>query len=384
MSLPKTADIVIVGGGVIGMSTAYHLAASGQPNILLLEREDFFGAGATGRCAGGIRYQFATEVNIRLSQESLPMLARFEREHGQAIDHQECGYMFLLKEERDLNLFRRNVALQHRLGVQTEWLEGDEVRRRLPIMELEDIQAGTFHAKDGLADPNGVVMGYLRSARSLGVDARTGVNVEGLQIRGNRITGVDTKLGQVAAPIVVNAAGPWARPLGTLAGVEIPVSPVRRQMVTTTPLPEVPPDLPFVIDFSRSLYFHREGQGVLTGMSNPDQPAGFDQSVDPDWEMISLEAAMERMPILEKAGMAGHWAGLYEVTPDAHPIFGRTPVEGLYICAGFSGHGFMHGPIAGKLMSEIILDGASRTVDVSILDLDRFAEGRLIHEYNVV
>ncbi len=366
------------------MSTAYHLAASGQPNILLLEREDFFGAGATGRCAGGIRYQFATEVNIRLSQESLPMLARFEREHGQAIDHQECGYMFLLKEERDLNLFRRNVALQHRLGVQTEWLEGDEVRRRLPIMELEDIQAGTFHAKDGLADPNGVVMGYLRSARSLGVDARTGVNVEGLQIRGNRITGVDTKLGQVAAPVVVNAAGPWARPLGSLAGVEIPVSPVRRQMVTTTPLPEVPPDLPFVIDFSRSLYFHREGQGVLTGMSNPDQPAGFDQSVDPDWEMISLEAAMERMPILEKAGMAGHWAGLYEVTPDAHPIFGRTPVEGLYICAGFSGHGFMHGPIAGKLMSEIILDGASRTVDVSILDLDRFAEGRLIHEYNVV
>jgi sarcosine oxidase subunit beta len=155
-------------------------------------------------------------------------------------------------------------------------------------------------------------------------------------------------------------------------------------MLTTTPLPEIPPDFPFVIDFARSLYFHREGEGLLTGMSNPDEEPGFDQSVDPDWEVRNLEAAVARLPLLEKAGLASHWAGLYEVTPDAHPIYGATPLEGFFICAGFSGHGFMHGPVSGLLMSEIILDGSSRTLDVSSLDLARFGEGRLVQEYNVI
>ena len=154
--------------------------------------------------------------------------------------------------------------------------------------------------------------------------------------------------------------------------------------MTTTSLPEIPADFPFVIDFAKSLYFHREGDGLLTGMSNQAQQAGFDQSVDEDFELVNLEASIKRMPILEKAGLASHWAGLYEVTPDAHPIFGETPIEGFYVVGGFSGHGFMHGPIAGKLMAEIVLDGNSQTVDVSMLDLARFSEDRLIHEYNVI
>lgn len=383
-NFPKTAGVIVVGGGVMGASTAYHLAERGVKDIVLLEKEDFFGQGATGRCAGGVRYQFATEVNIRLSLVSLPMLERIPEELGQEVDYRKCGYLFLLNNDRDIEKFEHNVELQNRLGVQTEWLSGDEVRKRLPLMRLEDIQAGTFNAKDGLCDPNGVVMAYINAAGKLGVACLTGVEVTGVKAIAGRVAEVATNKGSIAAPLMVNAAGPWAGLLGAMAGVEIPITPLRRQMLTTTALPELPLDFPFVIDFAQSLYFHREGDGLLTGMSNPDEEPGLDQNVDPDFELINLEAAAKRLPLLEKAGLASHWAGLYEVTPDAHPIFGKTPVEGFYLVAGFSGHGFMHGPVAGKIMSEIILDGQPSTVDVSMLDLARFAESRQIVEYNVV
>jgi sarcosine oxidase subunit beta len=384
VDLPKTASAVIIGGGVMGASTAYHLAKRGVSDIVLLEKEQFFGQGATGRCAGGVRYQFATDVNIRLSLQSLPMLERFAEEMGQPVDYRQCGYLFLLTEQKDIDKFKHNVALQHNLGVQTEWLTGDEIRKRLPQMKLDDVQAGTFNAKDGIVDPNGVVMGYINAATKLGAQTVSGIEVTALKLEGGHIETVQTNQGEISAPIVVNAAGPWAGTLGKLAGVEIPIEPIRRQMLTTTPLPEIPADFPFVIDFAQSLYFHREGDGLLTGMSNPSEKPGFDQNVDPDWELVNLEKAAARLPLLEKAGLQSHWAGLYEVTPDAHPIFGITPVEGFYVVAGFSGHGFMHGPIAGKLMSEIILDGKSASVDVSMLDLARFDEGRLIQEYNVI
>ncbi len=384
LPLPATADIVIIGGGVMGASIAYHLAQRGQKHVLLLERDEFFGQGATGRCAGGVRYQFATEVNIRLSQASLPMLERFEDEIGQAIDYRQIGYLFLLTNEADVARFERNVALQRRLGAPTEWLNGDEIRRRLPQMRLDDVLAGTFCAKDGLVDPNGVVMGYIGAARRLGAQAVTEAAVTGIEVTAGRVTAVHTTAGTISTPLVINAAGPWAAQIGAMAGVDIPITPIRRQMLTTTSLPQIPADFPFVIDFAQSLYFHREGEGVLTGMSNPDEPPGFDQRVDPDWELVALEKAIERLPLLEKAGLIAHWAGLYEMTPDAHPIYGRTPVDGFLVCAGFSGHGFMHGPVSGLLMAEIALDGRAQTVDVSLLDYGRFAQNRLIHEYNVV
>lgn len=384
MVLPKTADSVIIGGGVMGASIAYHLAIRGQENILLLEKERFFGEGATGRCAGGVRYQFATEVNIRLSLESLPMLECFEEEIGQTIDYQKSGYLFLLTNKKDIAIFEHNMSLQRQLGVGTEWWSGDEIRRRLPMMNLEDVLAGTFNAMDGLVDPNSVVMGYISAAQRMGVSAVTDTEVTGIQTQHGRVTAVDTTAGRISTPVVINAAGPWAGLVGEMAGVDIPITPLRRQMLTTTPLPELPDDFPFVIDFAQALYFHREGTGLLTGMSNPNETPGFDQNVDLEWELVNLEAAIARLPLLENAGLASHWAGLYENTPDAHPIFGRTPVEGFIVCAGFSGHGFMHGPIAGKLITEIILDGYARTVDVSMLDLARFDKGRLIQEYNVV
>jgi sarcosine oxidase subunit beta len=384
MTIPKKANILIIGGGVMGASIAYHLAERGQTGVVLLEKEEFFGQGATGRCAGGVRYQFATEVNIRLSLASLPMLERFPQEIGQEVDYRQCGYLFLLTTPADIAAFERNVALQRRLGVDTQWLSPAEVRRRLPQMRLDDVLAGVFHQKDGLVDPNGVVMGYVSAAQRCGAKCLTGVQVTGLGVQGGRVTGVQTSQGEIAAGVVINAAGPWAGVIGQMAGIEIPITPVRRQMLTTTPLPQLDPEFPFVIDFAQSLYFHREGQGLLTGMSNPAELPGFEQNVDPEWELVNLEAAAARLPLLETAGLAAHWAGLYENTPDAHPVYGKTPLEGFYVCAGFSGHGFMHGPVSGKLMAEIILDGGATTVDVSALDLERFRQGRLIREYNVV
>jgi sarcosine oxidase subunit beta len=384
MALPKSAQVVIVGGGVMGASIAYHLAERGMKDILLLERDKFFGQGATGRCAGGVRYQFATEVNVRLSIASLPMLKRFEEELGWAIDYIKCGYLFLLTNQKDVAAFQRNVAMQNRLNVQTEWLEGDYIRQRLPMMELEDVLAGTFNPEDGIVDPNGVVMGYISAAQRLGVTALTEVEVTGIQVQNGRISEVETTLGAVSTPLVVNAAGPWAGCVADLAGLQIPLIPLRRQWFTTTPLPMIPEDFPFVIDFAQSLYFHREGKGLLIGMSNPAEAPGFNQAVDPDWEISNIEAAAARLPLLEHARLVSRVAGLYEVTPDAHPIYGETPIDGFYLCTGFSGHGFMHGPISGVIMAEIILDGKSETIDVSMLDLQRFYEDRLIQEYNVV
>jgi len=385
MNLPKTADVVIIGGGVMGASTAYHLALRGCRNVLVLERESFFGMQATGKCAGGIRHQFGTEINVRLSLLSLPMLDRFEEELDQPIDLRYCGYLFLLTNEEDADVFRQNVEMQHRLGVETERLEPAQIADIAPLINLEGVLSGTFNARDGLADPNSVVQGYVSGARRLGVKLLNDVEVTSIRTEGDQVRGVVTNHGEVATPAVVNAAGPWVGEVGRMAGVDIPVVPVRRQIVVTGPLPQVPPDFPFIIDFAQSLYFHREGRGILTGMSNPDQPVSFDQSVDEEWELVHLEAAMKRLPILEQAGLASRWAGLYENSPDAHPILGRiSEVEGFYCIGGFSGHGFQHGPACGLLLAEEILDGAAHTLDITPLDIDRFKEGREIIEYNVV
>ena len=369
----------------MGTSTAYHLAFKGCRDVLLLERDSLFGTGATGKCAGGIRHQFGTEINVRLSLLSLPMLDRFEEELDQPIDLRYCGYLFLLTDEEDVEVFRGNVAMQHRLGVETQWLEPDGIAAVAPLLDLEGVLAGTFHGREGLADPGGVVQGYISGARRLGARLLNDVEVTGIRIKGGRVRCIITDRGEIATPIVVNAAGPWAAEIGRMAGVDIPIVPVRRQITVTTPIPEIPTDFPFIIDFARSLYFHREGPAVLTGMSNPDEIVGFNQSVDPNWELTHLEAAITRLPILEKAGIASRWAGLYENSPDAHPILGRiTEVEGFYCIGGFSGHGFQHGPACGLLLAEEILDGSAHTLDISPLDLARFHEGREIFEYNVV
>ena len=382
--LPKTADVVILGGGVMGASTAYHLACRGHKNILLLERESFFGTGATGRCAGGIRKQFNTEVNIRLSQASLSMIDELEEETGQSALVRKCGYLFVLTAEKDVSVFQNSLELQHSLGVKTEWISADEVRRLAAPCVFPDALAGTFSADDGLADPNSIVMAYINAARRLGAVCLTDCSASGIELEKNKVRIVRTNLGTVETETVVNACGPWSAFFGNGIGLEIPVSPLRRQWFLTETIPELPLDFPFVIDFSQNLYFHHEGAGMLSGMSNPNEKIGTDQSINQEWEMLHIEAAIKRMPLLGNSGIKARQAGLYELTPDAHPIIGSTPVEGFYLLTGFSGHGFMQGPICGKLMAEIIIDGEATTVDISMLDYNRFAEKRLIQEYNVV
>jgi sarcosine oxidase subunit beta len=383
--LPEHAEVVIIGGGVMGASTAFHLAKRGVGDVVILERETFFGQGSTGRCAGGIRHQFSTDINIELSIKSIAMLESFERDTGQAIDLKLTGYLFLLSTEAEMNQFRQNVARQHTHGILTEVWTPQQIGQRVPLLNLDNIIGGTYYGRDGIADPSGVVNGYIAAGRKLGVKALNDVEVTGIAVRNGAVTGVQTAQGTIKTPVVVNAAGPWSGKIAAMAGAELPVTPERQQILVTQPMPQIPADFPFVIDFHQRLYFHREGAGLLTGMSIVGQPSTFEQTVDPDWTMQHMDCAMARLPVLETAGKLSEWAGLYEVTPDAHPIIGPvSALSGFYAVTGFSGHGFMHGPIAGLLVSEQILDGKAHTIDIASLRAERFVEGELIREFNVV
>jgi sarcosine oxidase subunit beta len=385
MALPTTADYVIIGGGVMGVSTAYHLAKRGAKNIVVLEKAEFFGIGSTGRCAGGIRHQFSTDVNIELSKLSIGMLERFEQETGQAVDLKQNGYLFMLSTESEVEVFKRNVAKQHEHGVMTEWLTHDEIAKRVPQFNLEGIIGGTYYSKDGIADPSGVVNGYVAAGKPLGVQYFTEIEVTGLEASQDKITGVITKQGRIATPNAILTAGAWSAPLSATLGITLPIVPERQQVLVTKPIPTLPPDFPFVIDFHDRLYFHLEGGGLLTGQGIHGGASTFDQSVDEEWSFQHMEKAMARLPLLETAAPLTEWAGLYEVTPDAHPIMDHIPeVNGFYVCAGFSGHGFMHGTGAGLLMAELIADGQASTLDISTLNLARFSGDQVYREFNVI
>ena len=369
----------------MGLSAAYHLAAKGCRDVVLLEREEFFGTGATGQNAGGVRHQFSAEVNIELSRHSIRMLRDFEAAMGQPLSLNFCGYLFLLDNAVDVAQFRKNVELQNRLGVATQWLAPSDLRSLVPEIDVEDILGATYFDGDGLADPAGVVQGYVSGARRLGAALLEQTPATRVCIENGRVRAVQTPNGAISTGSVLIASGPWSAEVGRAAGIELPLTPLRRQLAVTAPIPGLNPRFPFVIDFSRSLYFHYESGGILTGMSNPNEAPGFDTRVDEDWRLVHFEQAMKRMSLLAETEIAAEWAGLYEVTPDHQPILGRLPhAEGLFSCTGFSGHGFMHGPVSGLLMAEEILDGAARTIDIDPLRWERFALGPTPGEYNVV
>jgi sarcosine oxidase subunit beta len=391
--LPKTSDIVIIGGGIMGASAAYHLAERGGVSVTLLEKDEQFGQGSTGLCAGGIRHQFSTAVNINLSIESIQMMERFPEEIGQDIDLKLVGYLFILDDEQDMARFRANVALQNSLGVPSRVLSVAEIAERVPLLNLDGVVGGTFYERDGLADPNSIVQGYINKARQMArtdgaapVHLLNNTPVTGIRVESGKVRGVLTPQGEIATETIVVAAGAWSGKIGEMMGVDIPIVPVRRQIAVTTPLPQVPSDFPFVLFFGQSLYFHLEsGTSILTGMSNKDEPVSFSLEVDRRWTETHLMAAMDRFPLLEQAGLLSEWAGPYEVTPDEQAILGKMPgIEGVVVAAGFSGHGFMHGPIVGKLMTEEILDGRAHTVNIDDLRYERFAQGKDVAEYNIV
>lgn len=383
--LPKTADIVIIGGGCMGVSTAYYLAERGA-HVVLLEREKFLGMGSTGRNAGGVRYQFSTEVNIRLSMFSLDVISRFEELFGMLASYHPIGYLFLLTTPAEITEFKNNVELQHRVGVPwVRYLEPAEIAPMIPLVNLDGVMGGTFCPRDGLADPNSVTQGFAKGARKHGAQIETETTVTGIKIDGGRISAVETNQGEIATRTVVNCAGPWAVQIGKMVGLDIPIAPVRRQFFTTDALSQIPHDHPMTIEMATSLYFHPEGAGLLIGMSNADEKPGDTYAIDEEFHLKTLERAMYRLPLLEHARVASQTAGLYEVTPDDQPIIAQVrALPGFYIAAGFSGHGFQHSPATGKLMSELIVDGAAKTIDISMLNFERFAEGRLIQEGNVV
>jgi len=383
--MTRTADVVVVGGGAIGTSAAYHLAAAGAGRVLLLERADAVGTGSTGACAGGFRHQFSSRINIELSLASIPMILGFSQEHGLPLDVAQHGYLFLIKEHSDWDAFGEAAALQRSMGIDVRILTPAEAVEVAPGISQEDLLGATFCPDDGIADPAGLTQGYATAARRVGVQIELGVEVMGVDVAGGRVIGVRTASGSIGCPIVVNAAGPWAGMLCASAGVELPLEPIPRMVVTTGAFDGVPARRTLVIDAATSYYFHREGDGVLTGMGGRNEKASFDLSVDHRFiEDELLPTAVRIFPPIEHAGIANMWAGLYEMTPDRHPIVGEAPILGLYLANGFSGHGFQHAPIVGKLMAEMIVEGRARTVDVTTLGLDRFASGALVAEGHVV
>ena len=384
--MKRSAEVVIIGGGCMGASVAYHLARRGVTDVVLVERGQLLGTGSTGRNAGGVRHQFSNEANIRLSIESIGVLERFADEVGQPIDFHQDGYLFLLSAPASVETFRRNVALQRSLGVDVQWLDAQEAARLAPGLDASGVVGATFCQRDGIADPNGVTMGFAKTAQAAGVSIERDTEVTGIRVEAGRVAAVETTRGTIDTRRVVNAAGPHARLIGRMAGVEVPVDPYRRHIFIAafegggmnaqgSGPPRVPSSRIMVIDFDTTFYFHREGAGLLFGMGDPNEAPTFDTTVQWDFLPQVIDVAVTRLPALADASISHAWAGLYEVTPDANPIIGPADgVGGFYLINGFSGHGFQHCPAAGRLLADLIT-GRDPAFDLTPFAAERFTSG---------
>lgn len=376
--MKSTADVVIIGGGCMGASVAYHLSRLGITDVVLVEREKMLASGSTGRNAGGVRHQFSNEANIKLSIESIRVLERFADLVGHPIDFHQDGYLFLLSTPASVETFQANVALQRRLGVDVQWLEAADASTLARGLDTTGVIGATFCQRDGIADPNGVTMGFAKAAQAEGVTVERATEVTGIRVTGGRIAAVDTTRGTIETRVVVNAAGPHARQVGAMAGVDVPVQPFRRHIFIAQSGDErrpwlVPETHVMVIDFESTFYFHREGAGVLFGMGDPNEASTFDLTVQWDFLPQVIDVAIKRLPALEAASVSHAWAGLYEMTPDANPIVGEAAsVAGLFLINGFSGHGFQHSPAAGRILADVIA-GRDPQFDLAPFALERFA-----------
>ncbi len=379
----------------MGASVAFHLATRGVTDVVLIERDAQLGMGSTGRNAGGFRHQFSHPANIALSKESIAVFADFEARVGYPVDFWPDGYLFLLSSPASVDTFRANVRLQREHGIDVEWLTADDAVSLCPGLDASGVLGATYCADDGIADPNGVTMGFARAAQAQGVQIQRGEEVTAIEVEDGRVTGVRTGGSSISTPNVVNAAGPWARAIGRMAGVSVPVDPERRHIfIAQAPAGtnwdegdhprSVPASRLMVIDFGSTFYFHREGSGILFGMGDPDEKPGFDTTVRWDFLPQVIEVAVRRLPALADAAVSHAWAGLYEMTPDRNPIIGPAPeLQGFYTIAGFSGHGFQHSPAAGRILADMIT-GADTGMDVSAFDHGRFAVLSASGELNVV
>lgn len=378
MNMP---DVIIIGAGVVGTSIAYHLAKRGCRNVIVLEK-NYIGSGSTEKCPGGIRQQFSTETNIKLSMESVKFFEHFEDETEHAADFCQHGYLILSTSKDELDTFHQNVDLQRKLGLKVYLLSPPEIRDIIPGLNLEDILGATFCPTDGYADPYSVVTGFASAAKRLGVKVYEETEVTGIELTNDKVTGVLTTRGKFEAPIVVNAAGPYASIVGRMVGLDIPIHSSRRHVFITEPLFSYPnlleglnrPNLPMVVDFHNGFWFRRESSCLLFGMRNPDEPEGFSTSVDWDFFTDTLaQVACHRLPGLSDIGIMRGQAGLHADTPDYMAILGETPtIQGLYLACGFSGHGFMHSPAVGRLTADLVLGRETPLPSTWSLGLDRF------------
>jgi sarcosine oxidase subunit beta len=380
--------VIVVGGGIVGLASAYYLADRGA-DVTVLERESV-GAGSTDRANGGIRAQFTSPISVELSRESIAVWERFEEDFGVDIGYRRPGYLFLARTEETADRFAENVRRQNDLGVSSEFLEPAVAEQRCPGLDAETYVGATYCPTDGFADPHLGLQGFSRAATATGAEVHTGVEVTDIRTDGDVVVGVESTEDQYDADFVVNAAGAWAGRVGAMAGLDLPITPRRRQLMVVDPERPVPADAPMTVDLDDGAHFRpeREGRAVVGGHfseSDPEQdPDDYQKTTDLDWTVDVLEHVSTVADYFgPDTGAVRGWAGLYAVTPDHHPIIEET-APGLVNAVGFSGHGFMQAPATGQIVSELVLDGAPKTVDVSPLGHDRFERGEELTEGTVI
>jgi glycine/D-amino acid oxidase-like deaminating enzyme len=384
----ERADVVVVGCGILGASVAYHLAKrQAGLRILVLEKEKAPCTGSTPLSAGGIRAQFTSEVNIRLSNHAIEFYEGMSDALECHFDFEQHGYLLVTAEEDTAARFRVNMELQRSLGVPVEELSPAQIQERWPFLETSDLVLGTFSGRDGYADPYEATMGFYQATRRMpnsGVEFRFATPVKGIEHEDGQITGVSTERGKIATKWVIDCAGPWLREVGELGGLDLQAEPVRRCLWNTEPFDQIKDKIPLTIDIDTGFYTRSESGGLMLGLANTKEPPGFNPILDDDWLEVVIERALARIPCLEHAEVNRGWAGHYSITPDHLPILGEIPwLKGFVSCGGFSGHGFMHAPPAGVLMAEIVCDGAPSSIDISSLSIERF-KGELTPEANVI
>jgi len=384
----STAEVVIIGGGIVGSSIAWHLTEAGCRNVVVLEREKHQGKGSTGKSMGGVRAQFSTPVNIRMSLYSIPFYADFERHTGHESGYRPQGYLFLAIKPSHLDYLKVNFREQVALGLkEVRMLGPDEIQAAYPQLRADDIIGGSFCATDGFVDPYSAMNGFMASAVERGARIVKDAEVTSIHRDAEGVCGVESTKGMFATRQIVNAAGAWARSVAAMVGVDLPVEPLRRMLVPTEPFADFPHTAPMIIDMATGFHFRPEGRGFLLAWADKDETPSFNTDFDPAFIEKILTHAADRVPVFENLAVNPKraWAGLYEMTPDHHPVLGPVPeVPGFFSANGFSGHGVMHAPATGKILSDLVLTGSTGLIDARLLDIGRFRDGRMIHETAVL
>lgn len=375
--------MVIIGGGVMGLFTAWECARRGETDIVILERRSFLGAGATQKAAGGVRAQFTTAPNVMLSKYSQDFYRRrFAAEINPDFQYRQNGYLFFARSEEKLRALDHAMELQKKQGVEAvRRLTPEEIRGILPDLNITDILGGNYSPEDGFVDPGDIVNGLDTSLRRMGIGIFTDVEAESVATEKDFSHRVRTGQGTIHAERVLFATGAWSGEFLKKCGVDVPIEPYRRSLYISGPLPWFPKNAPFTFDVVTGTHFRPESAGILFLKINPDEPSSFNEEPDWDWLENIVPDLMHVMPRLADAEVIDAWAGLYDMSPDHSAILGPIPGPlGRYMAAGFSGHGLMHAPAVGCAMSEYLLDGKTSTLDVSAYRLERYAEGDEIHE----